>query len=64
MKRLRFWVLVLAVMGMAVLYSCGQSQQQEEKKEKTGTEEMDKEEKTRQMIREAEEMEGDTASGA
>jgi len=64
MKRLRFWVLALAFMGMAAFFSCGQSQQQEEEKGKTGTEERDKEEKTRQMIREAEEMEGDTASGS
>ena len=65
MKKMRLIFTAMAVLAVTFLYACGQSQPPKEEEEKTGVEEMEQntEEKTQEMIREAEEMEGDTTSG-
>ena len=63
MKKLRLLILALAIAGMAGVYSCGQSQEPKDRKgEAPEMEDMEKdtEEKTREMIEKAEEMESDT----
>lgn len=63
MKKIRLLIMALAIAGMAGLYCCGQSQEkpgQEGEASEMEEMEQDTEEKTRKMIEEAEEMEGDT----
>jgi len=63
MKKFRLLIMALAIAGMAGLYSCGQSQEPKDREgEAPEVEDMEKdaEEKTREMIEQAEEMESDT----
>lgn len=60
MKKIRLLIMALAIATMAGLYSCGPSQEnQEQEGEPPGMEEIQQntEEKTREMIEQAEEME-------
>lgn len=64
MKKMRLVWMALTIAAMAVCFSCAQPQP-ESNEDASGTEQtkQDAEEKAREMIEKAEQMEGDTASG-
>lgn len=64
MKKISLIWKALSIVAMAGLFSCSQAQREgNDDASQTGVTEQESEEKTREMIEKAEQMEADTSSG-